>query len=79
MFAERGKYINTPIEKMCKEVFTYYYGENNTPTICDVVILAKDIKIPLSRQSLISRLHNGNKAGIKIFEKELSQPQSHRL
>ena len=66
--AEREKYINTPIEAMCKSVFDYYYGENNTPTCCDVVILAKDINNPLSRQSLISRLHNDNKASIKIFE-----------
>lgn len=68
IYAEREKYINTPIEAMCKAIFTYYYGENNTPTCCDVVILSKDIKNPLSRQELIHRLHNDNKASIKIFE-----------
>lgn len=68
VIAEREKYTNTPVEAMCKAVFDYYYGENNTPTCCDVVILAKDIKNPLSRKALISRLHNDNKASIKIFE-----------
>lgn len=67
VISEREKYINTPIETMCKAIFEYYYGENNK-AICDVVILAKDIKNPLSRRDLISRLHNDNKASIKIFE-----------
>lgn len=65
---EREKYINTTIETMCKAIFAYYYGENNTTVCCDVVILAKDIENPLSRQELINRLHNDNKASIKIFE-----------
>lgn len=68
MHSEREKYINTPIEAMCKAVFDYCYGENNTAVCCDVVILAKDIENPLSRKALIERLHNDNKASIKIFE-----------
>lgn len=68
LIAEREKYTNTPVETMCKSVFAYYYGENNTYACCDTVILAKDIENPLSRKALIDRLHNGNKGSIKIFE-----------
>ena len=71
MYAEREKYTNTPIEEMCKAIFEYYYGEYNSRNLtpcCDVVILAKDINNPLSRQALIARLHNDNKTSIKIFE-----------
>lgn len=64
---ERVNYMGTPVKKMCSEVFEYFYG-NVPQSCCDVVILAKDIKNPLSRTELISILHSGNKASIKIFE-----------
>lgn len=67
LLLERKKYTNTPIEAMCKAVFEYYYGEGVT-SVCDVIILAMDIKNPYSREVLISRLHNDNKASTKIFE-----------
>lgn len=77
---ERKNYIDTPIEEMCKEVFNHYYGENVYPACVDVVILAKDIENPLSREELISRLHNDNKASIKIFElfTGLALPKSYK-
>lgn len=65
---EREAYTGTAEENLCKAIFEYCYGDNNTVTCCDVIILAKDIENPLSRQELINRLHNGNKASIKIFE-----------
>ena len=68
MVAEREQYKNTPIEAMCKAIFDYCYGENLYQPCVDVVILAKDIENPLSRQELIARLHNDNKGSIKIFE-----------
>lgn len=70
LFSECKKYIGTNEEKLCKKIFTHYYGETAAKpiSVVGVVVLARNIKNPMCRQELVERLHNGNKASIKVFE-----------
>mgnify|MGYP003413647516 CR=1 FL=1 len=66
---EIKKLIDTDIHKLCAEVFTSIYPEYNYPLgNLSVVVYADNIENPLCRDSLISMLHNNNKASIKVFE-----------
>lgn len=69
-FSECKKCIGTDEGKLCQKIFTHYYGETvRRPTsVFGAIVLTKNIKNPMCRQELIERLHNGNKAGIKVFE-----------
>lgn len=70
--SEREKLIGTEIHTICGEIFNYYYPEipctQMNPSLMDSIVCADSIENPLCRNELILRLHNGNKASIKIFE-----------
>lgn len=68
---EREKYMTAENITLVTEIFNYYYGtefSEKYPPCVDVLILADNINNPHCRNDLISRLHNDNKASIKIFE-----------
>lgn len=67
---EAKKFIGTDFYRTCTAVYEYYYGNGVTvdERHLTVLIEARDIENPIARGMLKERLHNDNKASIKIFE-----------
>ena len=65
----KGEYLNYSNEKnmeLCERVYFEYFGEYNINT--RLLTLIDNINNDMCKNKLISWLHNGNKASIKVFE-----------
>lgn len=68
IIAEETQYITLEEKEIVDSIFLDMYGKENSWNNYSLVALIHNFDDPYCKEEIISRLHNDNKASIKIFE-----------